>query len=84
MDEGDKTGVNASRLKTAGDAGAGSRERGGSYFNNNRNVRCAYRNRNNNDNFNNNTGFRVVLRARFSVKRIQKCYAGVSSHDALA
>jgi hypothetical protein len=32
--------------------------RGGSFINNNRNARCAYRN--NNDNLNNNRGFRVV------------------------
>ncbi|MEA3350046.1 MAG: SUMF1/EgtB/PvdO family nonheme iron enzyme [Chloroflexota bacterium] len=34
--------------------------RGGSWNNNRRNVRCAYRNRNTPDNFNNNIGFRVV------------------------
>jgi hypothetical protein len=34
--------------------------RGGSWNNNRRNARCAYRNRNNPDNFNNNVGFRVV------------------------
>jgi hypothetical protein len=32
--------------------------RGGSFINNERNARCAYRN--NNDNLNNNNGFRVV------------------------
>jgi hypothetical protein len=45
--------------------GGGSRHlrvlRGGSCFNNSRNVRCAYRNRNNPDNRNNNVGFRVVV-----------------------
>jgi formylglycine-generating enzyme required for sulfatase activity len=35
--------------------------RGGSWNNNPRNARCAYRNRNNPNNFNNNIGFRVVL-----------------------
>ncbi|MCB1859867.1 MAG: SUMF1/EgtB/PvdO family nonheme iron enzyme [Gammaproteobacteria bacterium] len=35
--------------------------RGGSWINNQRNARCAYRNRNNPDNWNNNVGFRVVL-----------------------
>jgi hypothetical protein len=35
--------------------------RGGSWNNNRNNARCAYRNRNNPDNFNNNIGFRVVL-----------------------
>jgi hypothetical protein len=35
--------------------------RGGSYINNDRNVRCAYRNRNTPDNINDNQGFRVVL-----------------------
>ncbi|MGB8645687.1 MAG: SUMF1/EgtB/PvdO family nonheme iron enzyme [Anaerolineae bacterium] len=35
--------------------------RGGSFNNNQNNVRCAYRNRNNPDNLNNNMGFRVAL-----------------------
>jgi formylglycine-generating enzyme required for sulfatase activity len=35
--------------------------RGGSFNNNERNVRCAYRNRNNPNNRNNNIGFRVVV-----------------------
>lgn len=35
-------------------------ERGGSWNNNRRNARCANRNRNIPDNFNNNVGFRVV------------------------
>ena len=35
--------------------------RGGAFNNNQRNVRCAYRNRNNPNNRNNNNGFRVVL-----------------------
>ncbi|MFH0995525.1 MAG: SUMF1/EgtB/PvdO family nonheme iron enzyme [Pseudomonadota bacterium] len=34
--------------------------RGGSWNNNRRNARCANRNRNVPDNFNNNIGFRVV------------------------
>jgi hypothetical protein len=34
--------------------------RGGAYNNNARNVRCAYRNRNNPNNWNRNNGFRVV------------------------
>jgi hypothetical protein len=35
--------------------------RGGAFNNNERNVRCAYRNRNNPNNRNNNIGFRVVV-----------------------
>jgi formylglycine-generating enzyme required for sulfatase activity len=35
--------------------------RGGSFNNNQNNARCAYRNRNEPDNFNNNLGFRLVL-----------------------
>ncbi|MEM7554250.1 MAG: SUMF1/EgtB/PvdO family nonheme iron enzyme [Cyanobacteria bacterium P01_A01_bin.84] len=35
--------------------------RGGSWNNNPRNCRCAYRNRNERDNTNNNIGFRVVV-----------------------
>jgi len=35
--------------------------RGGSWINNTRRARCAYRNRNNPDNWNNNQGFRVVV-----------------------
>jgi hypothetical protein len=46
-------------------AGAGSSRhrvlRGGSFNNNDRNVRCAVRNRNNPDNRNNNNGFRVCV-----------------------
>jgi hypothetical protein len=34
--------------------------RGGSWNNNRNNARCAYRNRNEPDNWNNNIGFRVV------------------------
>jgi formylglycine-generating enzyme required for sulfatase activity len=41
--------------------GLGSRAvRGGSWNNNHQNARCANRNRNIPDNFNNNIGFRVV------------------------
>jgi hypothetical protein len=36
--------------------------RGGSFNNNAQNVRCAYRNRNNPNNHNDNNGFRVILR----------------------
>jgi formylglycine-generating enzyme required for sulfatase activity len=35
--------------------------RGGAFNNNQRNVRCAYRNNNNPDNLNNNIGFRLVV-----------------------
>ncbi len=46
-------------------AGIGSKHlrvlRGGSFNNNAENVRCAYRNRNNPNNQNNNFGFRVVV-----------------------
>ncbi|MCR4406306.1 MAG: SUMF1/EgtB/PvdO family nonheme iron enzyme [Anaerolineae bacterium] len=46
------------------DCGAGSKRarvlRGGSWNNNERNARCACRNHNDPDNFNNNIGFRVV------------------------
>ena len=35
--------------------------RGGAFNNNQRNVRCAYRNRNNPNNRNRNNGFRVVV-----------------------
>lgn len=36
-------------------------QRGGSWNNNQRNARCAYRNRNHPNNRNNNNGFRVAL-----------------------
>jgi len=39
--------------------------RGGAFNNNQRNVRCAYRNRNDPDNRNNNVGFRVVASTFF-------------------
>lgn len=42
-------------------AGRGDRLlRGGAWNNNQWNARCAYRNRNNPDNWNNNVGFRVA------------------------
>lgn len=41
--------------------------RGGSWINNQRNARCAVRNRNIPDNFNNNIGFRVVVSIVFVV-----------------
>ena len=40
--------------------------RGGAFNNNDRNVRCAIRNRNNPDNRNRNIGFRVVLSTFFN------------------
>ena len=57
-------------------AGAGSQHRvlrGGAFWNNHQNVRCAYRNRNDPHNVNNNVGFRVVVRHTF---RCQHCPAG--------
>ncbi|NJR41661.1 MAG: SUMF1/EgtB/PvdO family nonheme iron enzyme, partial [Akkermansiaceae bacterium] len=51
-------------------AGTGSRHRvlrGGAFWNNHQNVRCAYRNRNDPRNDNNNVGFRVVVAVRTSV-----------------
>ncbi len=45
--------------------------RGGSWNNNRRNARCAYRNRNEPDNFNNNAGFRVVFSHSFPPR--QEC-----------
>jgi hypothetical protein len=39
--------------------------RGGSFNNNERNARCAYRNRNNPNNRNRNNGFRVVVSTFF-------------------
>jgi len=44
--------------------------RGGSWNNNRNNVRCAYRNRNEPANFNNNLGFRLALSHTF--RRSQK------------
>jgi hypothetical protein len=52
--------------------------RGGSYINNARNVRCAYRNYNNPNNLNRNIGFRVVAphiipkgRTRVSARQLE-------------
>ncbi|MEN8167002.1 MAG: SUMF1/EgtB/PvdO family nonheme iron enzyme [Pseudomonadota bacterium] len=54
---------------SSGVAGTGSKHRrvlrGGSFNNNPRNVRCAYRNNNDPDNRNNNIGFRVVVSTLF-------------------
>ena len=54
--------------------------RGGSFNNNERNARCAYRNRNQPDDHNDNNGFRVVLSTpfRFAVSDTvgRKCGAG--------
>ena len=48
--------------------------RGGSWNNNERNARCAYRNRNNPNNRNNNVGFRVVVLTFFpSIRGCRKC-----------
>jgi hypothetical protein len=52
--------------------------RGGSWNNNQRNARCAYRNRNNPDNFNNNIGFRVVFSHNLS------CHTPTDRHCALS
>jgi hypothetical protein len=41
--------------------------RGGSFNNNRNNARCAYRNRNNPNNFNTNIGFRVVVAHIFAL-----------------
>jgi hypothetical protein len=41
--------------------------RGGAFNNNDNNVRCANRNRNNPDNRNNNIGFRVVFAHNFRI-----------------
>jgi hypothetical protein len=41
--------------------------RGGSFNNNQRNVRCAYRNNNNPDNRNRNNGFRCVVAHDFPI-----------------
>jgi len=48
-----------------GQTGSNRVRRGGAYNNNQRNVRCAYRNRNNPNNRNNNIGFRVVVAHNF-------------------
>jgi hypothetical protein len=51
----------------AGTAGDHRVVRGGAFNNNARNVRCAYRNRNNPNNRNRNNGFRVVVVHSFHV-----------------
>jgi hypothetical protein len=59
-------------------AGAGSCHRvlrGGAFNNNERNVRCAYRNRNNPQNENRNNGFRLVLAHVFL--QVRHCRAGI-------
>ncbi len=43
--------------------------RGGSFNNNERNARCAYRNNNNPNNRNDNNGFRVVVSHGFPASR---------------
>jgi hypothetical protein len=54
--------------------------RGGSFGNNNQNVRCAVRNRNNPHERNNNLGVRVVvLPTFFSLLPRQKCQAAYAS-----
>ena len=50
-----------------GQTGSGPVLRGGAFNNNARNMRCAYRNRNNPNNRNNNVGFRVVLAHGFPI-----------------
>ncbi len=49
--------------------------RGGSWNNNTENARCAYRNRNEPDNRNNNVGFRLVASTLFTqdVKTMRPC-----------
>jgi len=56
-------------------AGAGLQHRvlrGGAFWNDHQNVRCAYRNRNDARNVNNNVGFRVVVRTRFGAGTAQR------------
>jgi hypothetical protein len=47
--------------------------RGGAFNNNQNNVRCAYRNRNNPNNRNNNNGFRVMVSTLFSNTPEMRC-----------
>jgi hypothetical protein len=47
--------------------------RGGSWNNNRDNARCAYRNRNEPSNFNNNLGFRLVLSTFYLPARSAVC-----------
>jgi hypothetical protein len=54
--------------------GAGSEHRvlrGGAFNNEDRNVRCAYRNRNNPNNWNRNIGFRLSVRTFFLRRNCQ-------------
>jgi len=53
--------------------------RGGAFNNNERNVRCAYRNRNNPNNRNNNQGFRVVVSTLFW--SMPKCPCALSAGE---
>ncbi|RIK60467.1 hypothetical protein DCC62_28205 [candidate division KSB1 bacterium] len=55
-------------LRKAGPAHSARVVRGGAFNNNHRNVRCAYRNRNNPNNWNNNIGFRVAALTFFTVR----------------
>jgi hypothetical protein len=50
--------------------------RGGAYNNNPRDVRCAYRNRNNPDNRNDNIGFRVVASTLSSLPEMRRVGPG--------
>ena len=45
--------------------------RGGAFNNNERNVRCAYRNRNNPNNRNRNIGFRLVVSTLFQMPELR-------------
>jgi hypothetical protein len=51
--------------------------RGGSFNNEDNNVRCAYRNRNNPNNYNRNNGFRMVLSHDFPA--VRKCAEATAS-----
>jgi len=55
--------------------------RGGAFNNNQRNVRCAYRNRNNPNNLNNNRGFRVVVAHVFPGDRNCPAATGFRAED---
>ena len=46
--------------------------RGGAFNNNQRNARCAYRNRNNPDNRNDNVGVRVVASTLFHMPEMRR------------
>jgi hypothetical protein len=56
--------------------------RGGAFNNNQDNARCAYRNRNNPNNRNNNIGFRVVVSTLFQWLPELRC--GISSFSVEA